>query len=500
MSVQHRIIYPFLLLLIPLFAASQKVIYSKQEIDAYNYDYIKIAGYNDNEFFLFQSNLPFENDRDRIGFKSRKYQVTCYNNNLTVKWSKKINPGNENEKTETMAVINGKVVLIKSAFADKENKLNVFASVLDDNGKEPETAIPLGSIVFDKTSNLDKIKIIASQRNNLFGIIQNEKKQNGMQKLHCIVINTEIQPVRQLQFDVPYPEKNFSYENWLLTEAGDFILEGSFYSKENNEKRKRWDAYKLFVSLNGNDGAVEYAVNRSEVELNGSAIAYDITNKQLVLAGFYNDKTTNKSGIIYATLKTTSNDSLKIFRQPIGESTQARMFSGLTIDKSKSGMENLNIEKIILRNDGGAVLITEMSYVTDYSYYDYFTQNYIRSYEYHFNNAVALSVNADGSIDWDAVLRKDQVSTNDFGKYSSFTIAQTESEINLIYNTRIDRNNSVAIFRINNNGTSDTKEIIQPEDRIMLIPFAARQISADELVVPCWNRKKLLMAKFLFNE
>ena len=254
------------------------------------------------------------------------------------------------------------------------------------------------------------------------------------------------------------------------------------------------------MSLNGNEGAVEYAVNKSDIELNGSNIAYDIANKQLVLAGFYTDKTNGKSGIIYATLKTESNDSLKIFRQPIGESTQARMFSGLTIDKSNTGVDNLNIEKIILRNDGGAVLITEMSYVTDYSYYDYFTQNYIRSYEYHFNNAVALSVNADGSIDWDAVLRKDQVSTNDYGKYSSFTIAQADNEINLVYNTRIDRNNSVAVFRVKNNGTSDTKEFIQPEDRIMIIPFAARQISADELVIPCWNRKKLLMAKIIFNE
>ena len=489
-----------LLLLMPLFATSQKVVYSKQEIDAYSYDFIKIAGYNENEFFLFQSNLPFENDRDRIGFKSRKYQITCYNNNLTVKWSKKFIPSNDKERIETMAVINGKVVLIKSTFTDKEDKLNVYASPLDDSGKESASPLLLGSIAFDKTSSLDKIKIIASQRNNLFGIIQNEKKQNGMQKLHCIVISSELVTMRQLQFDVPYPEKNFSYENWLLTEAGDFVLEGSFYSKENNEKRKRWDAYKLFVSLNGNEGAVEYAVNKSDIELNGSNIAYDIANKQLVLAGFYTDKTNGKSGIIYATLKTSANDSLKIFRQPIGESTQARMFSGLTIDKSNTGVDNLNIEKIILRNDGGAVLITEMSYVTDYSYYDYFTQNYIRSYEYHFNNAVALSVNADGSIDWDAVLRKDQVSTNDYGKYSSFTIAQTDNEINLVYNTRIDRNNSVAVFRVKNNGTSDTKEFIQPEDRIMIIPFAARQISADELVIPCWNRKKLLMAKIIFNE
>ena len=144
------------------------------------------------------------------------------------------------------------------------------------------------------------------------------------------------------------------------------------------------------------------------------------------------------------------------------------------------------------------VMVSEISYVTDYSYFDYFTQNYIRNYEYHFNNVIALSVNADGTIDWDAVLRKNQVSTNDYGKYASFSLAQTDSDISLIYNTRADRNNAVSYVSIQNSGQSDSKEIIKGYDRILIIPFAAKQISADELVVPCWNRKKMLMAKFIF--
>ena len=32
---------------------AQKVTYAQQELDAYSYDYIKTAGYNDNSFFVY---------------------------------------------------------------------------------------------------------------------------------------------------------------------------------------------------------------------------------------------------------------------------------------------------------------------------------------------------------------------------------------------------------------------------------------------------------------
>lgn len=165
-------------------AQAQKVTYAQQELDAYSYDYIKTAGYNDNSFFVFQSNLPFENDRDRVGFKSRKYRVTCFNRNLSLKWSKKIELKGEKEKLETITVINGQVALIKSSFEGKDNQISVYITTLDDNGNESSTRKDIGTILFNRTSNLDKIKVIASKGNNYFGLIQNEK--NKMVFSNCI--------------------------------------------------------------------------------------------------------------------------------------------------------------------------------------------------------------------------------------------------------------------------------------------------------------------------
>ncbi|MBK7855311.1 MAG: hypothetical protein IPJ79_10760 [Bacteroidetes bacterium] len=64
------------------------------------------------------------------------------------------------------------------------------------------------------------------------------------------------------------------------------------------------------------------------------------------------------------------------------------------------------MKKVILRSDGGAVIIAEVAYTSEFSYYDYFSQTYVRRVEYHFENAAIFSVNADGTIHWNTVLRK----------------------------------------------------------------------------------------------
>ncbi len=477
---------------------AQKVVYSSQEIDSYTYDYLRIGGYNDNGFFLLQSTLPFDTDRDRIGFKSRKFKVTFYDNNLNIAWSKKFDKSDEKDKIETVGIINGKAAVVKSHFMGEESKLGISVSFFDDKGNEQKSTGDIGTVSFDRSSDLDKIKVIASVHNVRYGFIQNEKKKDGTQTLHCIVTDADLNVMRNIKFDVPYPEKNFYYENWLLSDEGDFVVEGSYNSRDNNPNRRRWDAFKLFVSTREAMDAKEYAINNSEIELSGSNIAYDALKNKLVLAGFYNEKNSVKSGIVYATLGLSATDSLHIMRQPIAESTQAKMFSGESSGRSEADIDNLTVEKIVLRNDGGAVLVTEASYISDYSYYDYFTQSYIRNSEYHFENVIVLSVNAYGTIDWDAILRKDQVSTNDNGRYSSFCIAQTDDKINVVYNTRIEKNNSIASFSVSNAGKTAESEIVKPEDRILMIPYAGKQVSADEIAVPCWNRKKLIMAKLIF--
>jgi hypothetical protein len=479
-------------------AFAQKIEYSAEPIDNYDFNYMSIAGFNDSGFFLLQSNMPFDEERDRLGFKSRKYKISYFTSQLQQKWTNEFDKGDEDSRIETIGVINGKVVIIKTKFKANENKLNVLLSRLNQNGQEVKEPLSISEISFEDGSKLDKVKFISSLHHTMFGLIQVEKKENKTQVLNCIVMDTTMKPIHTIRFDIPYEEKNFYFTNWLLTDEGDFILLGYLNTKEKSVDKKRWDAYKLFVAKHNYNQVKEFAVNTPNIVFSGDDMVYDALHNKVMLAGFYLDKFNYTSGIMYGGVKLSTEDTLEIKKQSIAEGYKAKLLYTKNNDYKAIELDNYTIEKIILRNDGGAVLVAEASYVSDYSYYDYFTQSYIRQSEFHFENVMVLSLNADGTIDWDAILRKDQASINDEGRYSSFCLARAENKISLFYNTSIERTNRVAVFSVTNTGEADEKDFISAEEKILLIPDAARQITSNEIIVPCWSRRKLLLAKISF--
>ena len=162
------------------------------------------------------------------------------------------------------------------------------------------------------------------------------------------------------------------------------------------------------------------------------------------------------------------------------------------------GLISYPIQKIIHRNDGGAVIVAEASYTNDYSYYDYFTQSFTRRTEYHYNNIVVISINNDASIHWLNIIRKDQESEDDGGIFSSFCLMLTSDEMVLIYNSDISRNSEVTGQLISNSGVQTEKHLIRPTEHVLLFSRNGKQISENEVIIPCISKKKIMLGKFTF--
>jgi hypothetical protein len=159
------------------------------------------------------------------------------------------------------------------------------------------------------------------------------------------------------------------------------------------------------------------------------------------------------------------------------------------------GLFNYPIQKIIVRNDGGAVIVAEAQYLSEYSYYDYYTQSFNRRIEYHFDNIVLMSVSANGTIDWSQVIRKDQSSVDDEGLYASFAYAISPDAISIFLNGDIGRNNEVVLFSIDYKGSLSTKKITRQGENISLIPKSGKQVDESVLIVPGINKKRVYLFK-----
>ena len=473
---------------------AQTVKHASKNIDNSTFDFLKIAGQDDDGFFLLQSNISFDTDRDKVGFKSRKYKITYYDFELNEKWNRIFAKKDDDIPVENIAFGNGELILCYTEINFEKDAVTIFTYSLSGKNKLSEK-FKIAELNFTDLSELDKIKIAVSHDKTKYAFIQNEIKKDDTQTLHVVITENNFQTINTSKTNINYPEKNFYFEGWILSDKGDFAFLGSNYTKEKFTPKKKWVNYLLYVAKYNQQSGKEYSLNTNNLMLDGNYLTYDFARNDIIISGFYTERPPGSSGLFIARQKLDADLQPDIKKQSISEGEKAKLQNTETIDSNPYQLLNYTIEKVILRSDGGAVIIAEASYTSEFSYYDYFSQTYVRRLEYHFENAATFSVNADGTIHWNTVLRKTQVSTDDYGVYSSFIPAITEEKINFIYNNDLDKSNAVKLFTVSKDGKSEEKSITKPEDRVLIIPGSGKQVSENEIVIPCWQRKNLTLIK-----
>ncbi len=475
---------------------AQTVKYAPKNIDNSSFDFVKIAGQDQDGFFLLQSNISFDTDKDKVGFRSRKYKITYYDFDLNEKWSRVFVKKEDEIPVENIAFGNAELILCYTDINFEKDVVTLFAYSLNGKNKISEK-FKIAELTFTDLSELDKIKVVVSHDKTKYAFIQNEIKKDDTQTLHVVITGNNFQTINISTTDIDYPEKNFYFEGWVLSDKGDFALLGSNYTKEKFTTKKKWVNYILYVSKFNQQSAKEYSLNTTSLMLDGNYLTYDFTRNDIVIAGFYTERPPGSSGLYIARQELDSDLSPEIKRQSISEGDKAKLQNTETLDTNPYQLLNYTIKKVILRSDGGAAIIAEASYTSEFSYYDYFSQTYVRRVEYHFENTATFSVNSDGTMHWNTVLRKTQVSTDDYGVYSSFITSIADEKISFIYNNDLDKNNTVKLFSVSKEGKSDEKQITIPEDRVLIIPGSGKQVSENEIIVPCWQRKNLTLIKII---
>jgi len=99
-----------------------------------------------------------------------------------------------------------------------------------------------------------------------------------------------------------------------------------------------------------------------------------------------------------------------------------------------------DLDRLILRDDGGVVLMAEQYYISTYSRSANFASDpYANNRRevvnnYHYNDIIIININPDGNIDWASKIPKQQTTSGDNGYYSSYQPAVIKNKIYLFYN------------------------------------------------------------------
>ncbi|MEP7268071.1 MAG: hypothetical protein ABI844_10635 [Saprospiraceae bacterium] len=292
------------------------------------------------------------------------------------------------------------------------------------------------------------------------------------------------------------------FRSMLVSNKGDQMV---IFEKSNFRTKKDkhiFEVHKFYGTVEVNEA---YIIPVFRFVSFHSKFVYDNENDQIVGGGIYTQKNLNKAEGIYFIqhpLKPGTNEKVTMhpFENRFDEEIKRR-------SKDKNEFNQLEVTDIALKNDGGAILITEIKkeYERRASYgipsrstvagnpYGFRAPLLV---DYYYEDMALFAINKEGDLTWSNVLHKKQYSHDDDGMYSSFFLFKNPSRLRLVYNDEISTENTVSEYIVSANGQYQRKSVLSTEYVRLQLRFRdAIQTSSNTFIVPSQRSLRLNLVK-----
>jgi hypothetical protein len=293
------------------------------------------------------------------------------------------------------------------------------------------------------------------------------------------------------------PEKDMEYVKALIDNKGNSYL--IFIAETGGQDKTYGDEYQVIRVDTAAGATSSYAIKCDKEVFSEPQFEVDNLHDQLVFSGFY-DQTGNPADPAATGFFSLSFKSLN---GQLAQSSYARFpdafikdLTGREASPNNSRLFTFQVRKQILRHDGGALILAE-SVIRDkrevlistptimFGSQNTMNNSYRTVNTYSYNDIIGFSIQPDGTIEWTSIMRKKQISEDDGGGNSSFTIVNQKEKLHLIYLEEISSTGQVGEYILHSDGHSDRKPLFGQEEKdVYLMPKLAKQVTPNEIVIP----------------
>ena len=403
----------------------------------------------------------------------------------------------------------------------KGKGIDVWSALMRSSMLNKETGINKGAFYITVSRDSSKVLVYYNMQNK-----RGDKDQFGLN-----VFDLGMNPLWEKVVTLPYAEELFSVQGFEIDNAGNVHLLGLIYYdglKSRKKDEKPNFKYQILSYYDQGNKLIEYPIKTSGKFLRDMTIALN-DDQDIICAGFYSEQGTYK--IIGSYFLKIDAETKEITSKSFNEFGMDFITQNMTEREEKKtekraekgkdvGLYSYALDKIILRQDGGAVLIGEQYYirvVTNYSNNGNGSSNRSRTYHYIYNDIIAVNMAPNGEIDWTEKIAKRQSSRNDGGFYSSYATSVVRDKLYFIFNDnpknlfykgegKVEnyRPNSkeslVVLVELDGNGKQRREALFSAKEaEIRTRPKVCEQISTDELVLFGQKGKTHRFAKVKFK-
>lgn len=391
-----------------------------------------------------------------------------------------------------------KIIVIYQSL--ESNKVVQYVALLDGNGLLQGKPIELGTTktgIFGATRDYYRSSVSENKKNILIYSATDKRDaiefngkwldENGkLVKESKASFNTENMP-----------------EHGEVNVANDGTVYMAAYTPTGAEDHA--DQYWILALAPGATKFVAKEMELGEYFATGGYTKVDNVNNKVYFGGFYATSRNGRfAGFIYAAYDIASGTySSKRFipfdSELVGDAGSRR--------KNGNSFDNYMVRQLIVKNDGGFVLISEIQYVTTrstftpgFGYYSFYSPSMSSSIrEYHFNDIMALAYDKNGVREWKAFIPKEQYSQEDEGVFSSFALLNTGGTLAFLYNDFDATHSRIQLATLTPEGQTDVRSLAaDANDYPDWLPRSAKQVAGRVLVIPCFRKRQLCFAKVKF--
>lgn len=421
---------------------------------------------------------------------------------MKLKWARELSLGDKKAKVEEIISYNDELVIIFSVKQKNETFLYARRTTpelkpLADDVELDRILRKFGMYGFDFFVNISKDK-------KYINILRHNYDFSGLDNIDCTLINPKLKVLAKK--NIPMEERPNALDETFLSNDGVIFLGQGKNKRTLMNNQAQYESLKVLKYDYRKDELKFIAIEEGEHLINEVDFEVDDKNGKIVIAGFYSEKQASLSdGYLYIDIDLkTDKIGKRVFAPFSAEFT--RKIESIKGYRSRKKATNLNINRLVIRNDGGALLVAESAYstsrnVTRSSFDTYYNSRRTMEVTNHYHDdIIVLSIHPDGSLFWDNVLRKKQYSEDDDGYFSSFGVVNVRSALNLIFNEEITKNTTVNGYVLDAKGDYKIQSLVSVREYdLMMAPQYSKQLSFSEVVLPAFNnRNEFMLAKISF--
>lgn len=421
---------------------------------------------------------------------------------------------------EDLVKVGGQLYLLTSYNNQSKKKNYLFYQKVSRRLTVSKTLVKIGEIdTRNKMREGSFDLVISKDSSRVLLYNQLPYQKNEPERFAFYVFDNNFNELWHKDIALPYADDRFSVEEYQIDKDGNIYLLGVIYEDKVGIRRKGRPTYKYTVLAYRNNGTdfKEYKLNLTEKFI--TDLTFRIGNDgNLVCSGFYSEKGTYSiKGTYFFRLNAETeeiyNSNFKAFDFEFLTEYMRDGQKDRALKAEQSGNSNrapelyqFSLDELILRSDGGALLVAEQFYVYQRTYQNWngYYRNYggTRQYDYfyNYNDLIVVNIRPNGEIEWTARIPKRQETMNDGGYFSSYAMSIVQDRIYFIYNENSrnfdqDRNikrlynfngrySVIALTELKKDGSIRTFPLFHNQDAdIITRPKICKQVGSKKMMV-----------------